>query len=281
MTAASAAAAPAASGLRLPLAFSIALRELRAGAGGLTVFVLCIALGVAAVAAIGSLAASFEQALTRQGRLSDRRRSRLRADQPPSQRRRARGARCAGPGERIGELPRHGPRLLRQDRTGRGEGRRRRLPALWRGRGARAGGCRRRLALSRRGAGRTRLARSARRRDRQPAHHRRGQRHHRRRPRRSARPARRSSRLWAEAADVARDAGAHRAVAARQPDSLDLSRRSFPNSAPRTRRRSRRRAKASRANSRKAASPPAIGPIPRRRSAATPTASPNSSASSG
>ena len=69
MTAASAAAAPAASGLRLPLALSIALRELRAGAGGLTVFVLCIALGVAAVAAIGSLAASFEQALTRQGRL--------------------------------------------------------------------------------------------------------------------------------------------------------------------------------------------------------------------
>ena len=55
--------------MRLPLAFSIALRELRAGAGGLTVFVLCIALGVAAVAAIGSLAASFEQALTRQGRL--------------------------------------------------------------------------------------------------------------------------------------------------------------------------------------------------------------------
>jgi len=64
-----AASAAAASGLRLPLALSIALRELRAGAGGLTVFVLCIALGVAAVAAIGSLAASFEQALTRQGRL--------------------------------------------------------------------------------------------------------------------------------------------------------------------------------------------------------------------
>ena len=141
--------------------------------------------------------------------------------------------------------------------------------------------CRRRLALPRRGAGRARAARSARRRDRQPAHHRRGQRHHRRRPRRSARPARRSSRLWAEAADVARDAGAHRAGAARQPDSLDLSREASRSSAPPTRRRSRRRAKASRANSRKAASPSAIGPIPRRRSAATPTASPNSSASSG
>jgi putative ABC transport system permease protein len=55
--------------LRLPLAFTMALRELRSGAGGLSVFVLCIALGVAAVAAIGSLAASFNEALARQGRL--------------------------------------------------------------------------------------------------------------------------------------------------------------------------------------------------------------------
>jgi putative ABC transport system permease protein len=54
---------------RLPLAFTIALRELRAGASGLIVFVLCIALGVAAVAAIGSLAAAFDKALANQGRL--------------------------------------------------------------------------------------------------------------------------------------------------------------------------------------------------------------------
>jgi putative ABC transport system permease protein len=53
---------------KLKLALAIAQRELRSGAGGLTVFVLCIALGVAAVAAIGSLAASFDQALARQGR---------------------------------------------------------------------------------------------------------------------------------------------------------------------------------------------------------------------
>jgi putative ABC transport system permease protein len=45
------------------------LRELRAGAGRLSIFVLCIALGVAAVAAIGSLSASFDEALARQGRL--------------------------------------------------------------------------------------------------------------------------------------------------------------------------------------------------------------------
>ena len=54
---------------RRALALTMALRELRAGAGGLVVFVLCIALGVAAVAAIGSLAAAFDKALANQGRL--------------------------------------------------------------------------------------------------------------------------------------------------------------------------------------------------------------------
>lgn len=61
--------APAAGAAsRLRLAAAIAFRELRAGGGGLIVFVLCIALGVAAVAAIGSLSASFDEALARQGR---------------------------------------------------------------------------------------------------------------------------------------------------------------------------------------------------------------------
>ncbi len=68
MTAAIGASNPA-SAMGLPLALSIAFRELRAGAGGLVIFVLSIALGVAAVASIGSLAASFDQALARQGRL--------------------------------------------------------------------------------------------------------------------------------------------------------------------------------------------------------------------
>lgn len=54
---------------RSSLALTIALRELRAGASGLVVFVLCIALGVAAVAAIGSLAAAFNKALANQGRV--------------------------------------------------------------------------------------------------------------------------------------------------------------------------------------------------------------------
>ncbi|MGC2409975.1 MAG: FtsX-like permease family protein [Methyloceanibacter sp.] len=69
MTAASLTSPPPGRSLRLPLALAIAFRELRADAGGLTVFVLCIALGVAAVAAIGSLGASFDEALARQGRL--------------------------------------------------------------------------------------------------------------------------------------------------------------------------------------------------------------------
>jgi putative ABC transport system permease protein len=68
VTATTATPAPPAT-FRLPLAFAIALRELRSGAGGLAVFVLCIALGVAALASIGSLAASFDEALARQGRL--------------------------------------------------------------------------------------------------------------------------------------------------------------------------------------------------------------------
>ena len=69
MTAIGATSAPRrATSSQLGLALAIAFRELRSGAGGLTVFVLCIALGVAAVAAIGSLAASFDDALARQGR---------------------------------------------------------------------------------------------------------------------------------------------------------------------------------------------------------------------
>ena len=55
----------------------------------------------------------------------------------------------------------------------------------------------------------------------------------------------------------------------------------LPERAPPTRTRSPRRARTSRHAFRRAASPSTTGPIPRRRSAATPTASPSSSASSG
>ena len=69
MTAAATTVAAPTRSTGAPLAFRIALRELRAGASGLVVFVVCIALGVAAVAAIGSLAAAFDKALANQGRL--------------------------------------------------------------------------------------------------------------------------------------------------------------------------------------------------------------------
>jgi putative ABC transport system permease protein len=50
----------------LPL--RLALRELRAGLRGFYVFIACIALGVLAIAAVGSLSASLEHGLAREGR---------------------------------------------------------------------------------------------------------------------------------------------------------------------------------------------------------------------
>jgi putative ABC transport system permease protein len=50
----------------LPL--RLALRELRAGLRGFYVFIACIALGVLAIAAVGSLSASLERGLAREGR---------------------------------------------------------------------------------------------------------------------------------------------------------------------------------------------------------------------
>ena len=98
-------ATPAPGRVSLPLALSIALRELRAGAGGLIIFVICIALGVTAVAAIGSLSASFDEALARQGRLlvggdlsfeRVHRRARLPPRPPPAQPHTARAADATG-----------------------------------------------------------------------------------------------------------------------------------------------------------------------------------------
>ena len=140
MTAASASSRPPRQACGCRWRSRIALRELRAGAGGLTVFVLCIALGVAAVAAIGSLAALFDQALARQGRLliGGDLSFELVTRQANAEERAALDA--LGQVSEFGELPRHGPHRLRQERAGRGQGRRRCLSALWRGRGARAGG---------------------------------------------------------------------------------------------------------------------------------------------
>ncbi|HUN50951.1 MAG TPA: ABC transporter permease, partial [Candidatus Sulfotelmatobacter sp.] len=52
----------------LALAFRLARRELRAGLGGFRIFIACLALGVAAIAGVGSLAAAVDAGLRSDGR---------------------------------------------------------------------------------------------------------------------------------------------------------------------------------------------------------------------
>ena len=52
---------------RKSLALTIARRELRGGLKGLRVFLACLALGVAAIAAVGTLRTGIQQGLTDQG----------------------------------------------------------------------------------------------------------------------------------------------------------------------------------------------------------------------
>ncbi|MBD8908560.1 hypothetical protein MZTS_17980, partial [Methylorubrum zatmanii] len=54
--------------LRLPLTWRLALRELRGGLSGFRVFIACIALGVAAISGVTSIAASLSGGLGREGR---------------------------------------------------------------------------------------------------------------------------------------------------------------------------------------------------------------------
>lgn len=63
-------AAPPSSGFfKPPLVLRLALRDLRAGLGGFAVFVACIALGVAAIAGIGSLAGALKGGLAFEGQV--------------------------------------------------------------------------------------------------------------------------------------------------------------------------------------------------------------------
>src|SRR6202051_434967 len=59
---------PVAGGRSAPLALRYALRELRGGLRGFYVFIACIALGVMAIAGVGSVAASLGEGLAREGR---------------------------------------------------------------------------------------------------------------------------------------------------------------------------------------------------------------------
>ncbi|NEU10958.1 ABC transporter permease [Methylobacterium sp. BTF04] len=60
-------AAPSARPSRLPLTLRLALRELRGGLAGFAVFLACIALGVAAIAGVASIARSLTDGLGREG----------------------------------------------------------------------------------------------------------------------------------------------------------------------------------------------------------------------
>ncbi|MFP4537743.1 MAG: ABC transporter permease, partial [Dichotomicrobium sp.] len=63
-------AAPAArtSRLSIPLSLRLALRELRGGLSGFYVFILCIALGVAAIATVGTVTGALRDSIAEQGR---------------------------------------------------------------------------------------------------------------------------------------------------------------------------------------------------------------------
>jgi putative ABC transport system permease protein len=69
-TAETIAAQPAAEArVPLPLSLRLALRELRSGISGFYIFVVCIALGATAIAAVGTLSAAIEHAMSREGRV--------------------------------------------------------------------------------------------------------------------------------------------------------------------------------------------------------------------
>jgi putative ABC transport system permease protein len=57
------------SGVRLPLAFRLALRDLRGGFAGFTIFLLCIALGTGAIGAINSLSDAILESIARDGKV--------------------------------------------------------------------------------------------------------------------------------------------------------------------------------------------------------------------
>ena len=63
--------APAARPWRpgLPLALRLALRELRGGLSGFYVFILCIALGVTAIATVGTVTGALQDSIARQGQI--------------------------------------------------------------------------------------------------------------------------------------------------------------------------------------------------------------------
>jgi putative ABC transport system permease protein len=62
------ASTPTAAGFRLPLELRLALRDLRGGLGGFTIFLICIVLGTAAIGTINSLSDAIQDAIQREGK---------------------------------------------------------------------------------------------------------------------------------------------------------------------------------------------------------------------
>ena len=251
------------------LALRYALRELRGGLRGFYVFIACIALGVMAIAGVGSVAASLSEGLDARGPHAARRRRRLLADPARSQ---AGGNRLPARARRgfgRGRLARDGPQRRRQAGAGRTQGGRRQLPDARRtdarSQNADAGSAGRARRRVRRG-GRFHAAGAARSQARRPRHDRQRELPDPQRGRRRAGQARRQCRLRPALPGQRSEPARHRPVAARQPGALDLPRET----AGQCRRRARRHPV-----DRRARAAPCRKPAGRSAAAATPRRSSN------
>ncbi len=115
-----------------PLRF--ALRELRGGLHGFRIFIACIALGVMAIAGVGSFSRSLTDGLAREGRVILGGDLSFSADPPRGRRRRTPLPRRPRPGLGRRHHARDGAHRRRPPRAGRAQGRRRRLSAVRHGR---------------------------------------------------------------------------------------------------------------------------------------------------
>ena len=110
------------------LALRYALRELRGGLRGFYVFIACIALGVMAIAGVGSVAASLSEGLEREGRTllgGDVAFSLIQREAKPEEMRFPARAR---PGFGRSDVARDGAQQRRQAGAGRTQGGGRQLP---------------------------------------------------------------------------------------------------------------------------------------------------------
>ena len=211
------------------LALRYALRELRSGLRGFYVFIACIALGVMAIAGVGSVAASLSEGLTREGRTllgGDVAFSLIQREAKPEE---LAFLRARGQVSVAAALRGHGPRQRRQAGAGRAQGRGRQLSDARPGDaraenadGGSAGRAPRYIWYRVRRRGRFHPAGAARSQARRPHRHR--QRHvpDPQRGHSRAGQARRQCRAGPARSGQRSKPARHRVVAARQPGALDL-----------------------------------------------------------